>query len=285
MAADSEKPLDQAPVSAPAPDSTTAVEAAAPSPVAAAPVEAPVSKASPITPVAKPAPVAKSVPAAKAVAPVKAAKPVRAKRKLSAPVVKPVAQPVAAAPVAKAAPVQAAKRKPARPAIKRNSTPPKAAPVSRPLPLFKDKTMAAQAFDFTAAFKTAITEMQDKAKTAYEKGSVAITEANDFAKGNVEAVVESGKILASGLQEMSTAAVADSRAAFESLTAEVKSLASVKSPTEFFQLQSALLRKHFDAAVAQTSKSTEAMLKLANESVAPLSNRVTLAVEKISKVA
>lgn len=285
MAADSEKPLDQAPVSAPAPDSTTAVEAAAPSPVAAAPVEAPVSKASPITPVAKPAPVAKSVPAAKAVAPVKAAKPVRAKRKLSAPVVKPVAQPVAAAPVAKAAPVQAAKRKPARPAIKRNSTPPKAAPVSRPLPLFKDKTMAAQAFDFTAAFKTAITEMQDKAKTAYEKGSVAITEANDFAKGNVEAVVESGKILASGLQEMGTAAVADSRAAFESLTAEIKSLASVKSPTEFFQLQSALLRKHFDAAVAQTSKSTEAMLKLANDSVAPLSNRVTLAVEKISKVA
>lgn len=285
MAADSEKPLDQAPVSAPAPDSTTAVEAAAPSPVAAAPVEAPVSKASPITPVAKPAPVAKSVPAAKVVAPVKAAKPVRAKRKLSAPVVKPVAQPVAAAPVAKAAPVQAAKRKPARPAIKRNSTPPKAAPVSRPLPLFKDKTMAAQAFDFTAAFKTAITEMQDKAKTAYEKGSVAITEANDFAKGNVEAVVESGKILASGLQEMGTAAVADSRAAFESLTAEIKSLASVKSPTEFFQLQSALLRKHFDAAVAQTSKSTEAMLKLANDSVAPLSNRVTLAVEKISKVA
>ncbi len=282
MAADSEKPLDQAPVPARTADAAPAVEVA---PVAAvaetAPAPAAVAKVPAASPVVKPAP--KAVEPKVALA--KTAKPARAKRKSSAPVVKPVAQPVAAAPVAKAAPVQAAKRKPARPAIKRSSTPPKAAPVSRPLPLFKDKTMAAQAFDFTAAFKTAITEMQDKAKTAYEKGSVAITEANDFAKGNVEAVVESGKILASGLQEMSTAAVADSRAAFESLTAEVKSLASVKSPTEFFQLQSALLRKHFDAAVAQTSKSTEAMLKLANESVAPLSNRVTLAVEKISKVA
>lgn len=145
--------------------------------------------------------------------------------------------------------------------------------------------MASQAFDFVAPFKTAFADIQDKAKEAYEKGTASITEANDFAKGNVEALVESGKILASGLQELSAATLTDSKTAFETLTTEIKSLASAKSPTEFFQLQSALLRKHFDTAVAQTSKSTEAMLKLANDSMAPISNRVTLAVEKVSKVA
>ncbi len=145
--------------------------------------------------------------------------------------------------------------------------------------------MASTAFDMTSAFKTAFEDMSEKAKTVYEKSTSTLTEANEFAKGNVEAVVESSKILASGLQEMGTTVVEESRSAFETMTAEVKSLAAAKSPTEFFQLQSALLRKHFDAAVAQTSKSTEAMLKLANDSMAPISNRVTIAVEKVSKVA
>jgi phasin family protein len=69
------------------------------------------------------------------------------------------------------------------------------------------------------------------------------------------------------------------------LTADVKELAAVKSPTDFFTAQSALLRKSFDAAVANASKNTEAMMKLANEVITPLSSRVTVAVEKVSKAA
>ena len=42
-------------------------------------------------------------------------------------------------------------------------------------------------------------------------------------------------------------------------------LAAAKSPTEFFQLQSAIVRKQFDGAVAQASKNTAAFLKLAND--------------------
>ena len=56
---------------------------------------------------------------------------------------------------------------------------------------------------------------------------------------------------------------------------------AVKSPTDFFQLQSALLRKNFDKAVAMSTKNTEAMLKLANDASQPLSSRMSLAMEKI----
>lgn len=150
----------------------------------------------------------------------------------------------------------------------------------------KEKLMAKTIpTDFTATIQTAFSDIQEKAKTAYAKSTETLGEATDFAKGNVEAIVESGKILASGLQELGTAAVADSRSAFETLTADVKELASVKSPTEFFQLQSAFLRKSFDNAVASASKSSEAMMKLANEAISPISTRVSLAVEKVSKVA
>ena len=59
----------------------------------------------------------------------------------------------------------------------------------------------------------------------------------------------------------------------------------MKSPTEFLEKQSALLRKHFDAAVATSSKNSEAFLKLASEAFQPISNRGSLAVEKIKHAA
>jgi hypothetical protein len=58
-----------------------------------------------------------------------------------------------------------------------------------------------------------------------------------------------------------------------------------ESDTEFFEKQNAMMRKQFDAAMAATSKNSEAMLKLASEAFQPISNRVSLAVEKIKQAA
>ncbi|HZV09825.1 MAG TPA: TIGR01841 family phasin [Novosphingobium sp.] len=145
--------------------------------------------------------------------------------------------------------------------------------------------MSTFSFDFSEVFKSAFTDFQEKAKAAYEKSTSALGDYNDFAKGNVDALVESSKILAAGLQELGSTLVADSRSNFESLTAEAKELAASKTPTDFFKLQSELLKKHFDSAVAASSKQSEALLKLASEVSAPLSNRVSIAVETIKKAA
>lgn len=139
--------------------------------------------------------------------------------------------------------------------------------------------------DITASIQTAFSDMQEKAKTTYETSTVALGEANDFAKGNVEALVESSKLLAAGLQELGSTVVAESKSAFETITADVKELAAVKSPTEFFQLQSAMVRKSFDGAVAQASKNSEAMIKLATAVMSPITTRVSLAAEKAGKTA
>ena len=133
----------------------------------------------------------------------------------------------------------------------------------------------------TKSFQNAMAEMSAKSQDAYKKSTEMFKEAGEFTKGNLEAMMESSKIFASGMQEMSRSALADSKAEFEELTAEVKEMAAVKSPTDFFQLQSALLRKNFDKAVAMSTKNTEAMLKLANDASQPLSSRMSLAMEKI----
>ena len=71
----------------------------------------------------------------------------------------------------------------------------------------------------------------------------------------------------------------------ESATAALKTLSSVKSPTDFLKLHSDYMRSAFDAMVAETSKNTESMLKLAGEITQPISNRVAVAAEKIKVAA
>lgn len=134
-------------------------------------------------------------------------------------------------------------------------------------------------------FQDAITEAQAKAKAAFEKSTSMLGEAGEFAKGNVEAVIESGKIFAEGFQELGSTFVTEGRTAFESITGDFKELAAVKSPTEFLKVQSDIARKNFDSAVAYGSKNSEAMLKLMSDAFAPLSGRVSLAVEKARQTA
>jgi hypothetical protein len=220
--------------------------------------------------------VAKAAPVRKPRA-AKVAKPKSAPARRQASAVAPVTPVPAAKPAPQAADMPAARR---RASVKRTSS---TLGTGKPkFSQFKEFTMATP-IDFSK-FQTVFADVQGKAKAAFEKGTAALGEADEFAKGNVEALVESGKVLSSGLQDLGATAVAETRGAFEALTTDAKELAAAKSPTEFFQLQSAIVRKQFDGAVAQASKNTEAFLKLANDAFAPLSSRVTLAVEKVSKV-
>ena len=139
--------------------------------------------------------------------------------------------------------------------------------------------------DFTKTMTEAMSEMQSRAKEAYEKSTEAASELGEFAKGNVEAFVESGKILSAGVQDIGKTYVEEAKSAYETLTADLKEMAAVKSPTELFQLQGKLMRRNFDTLVAFGSKNSEAVVKLANESIAPISSRLSIAADKLSKVA
>lgn len=164
---------------------------------------------------------------------------------------------------------------------------PKAA-AAKAAPSFKDTIMAKTqnaAEDFTAKVKEAVTEAQDRAKLAFEKSQAFAGEAGEFTKGNVEALVESGKVLAAGLQDMGKDYVVEAKSAFETVQADLRELAAVKSPADFFKLQGEILRRNFDAAVVTGSKNSEKVVKLANEAFAPIQNRVSLAIEKVKQAA
>lgn len=128
-------------------------------------------------------------------------------------------------------------------------------------------------------------EMNDRAKSAMGKSAALFAEFNSFGKGNVEALVEAGKIAVAGLQTMAHDQAAYVRQQFETATTAARTMTTVKSPTEFAKLQSDYVRQQFDAMVAETSRSTEATMKLVGEVVQPISNRMALAAEKIKQAA
>ena len=124
-------------------------------------------------------------------------------------------------------------------------------------------------------------EANDRAKGAMEKGQKLFDEMNAFNKGNIEAIVESSKIAARGFETLGQDAAAYAKGAFEQAGATARTLAGVRSPAEFARIQSDYVRGAFDAMIAEGSRSTEAMLKLAGEVAQPISNRVAIAAEKV----
>lgn len=139
--------------------------------------------------------------------------------------------------------------------------------------------------DAKARFETAFAEINEKAKAGVEKSTKALEEISDLTKGNVEAFVESGKIAAKGVEALGQDAAEYGRKSFEKATATLKSFASIKTPAEFFQLQSELFSSSFDAFAKETAKTSEAVLKLAGDVAQPISSRVSLVTEKIKSLA
>lgn len=220
------------------------------------------------------------------------------------PAAAPVAKPAAAAVVAvKAQPVAkkiAAPKAAAKKTLKKTAA--RKAPAKKPaaraaakpvsntstLTQLKDKIMATtntKTADFTAKLSETAAEMQTRAKAAYDKGAEMTADVTAFHKGNFDALVESGKVLAAGIQDMGRTVVEDAKAAAETVTADVKAMAAVKSPTELFQLQGEIARRNLDTLVARTSKNAEVMMKLASDMFAPISTRASVAMERVSKAA
>ena len=140
------------------------------------------------------------------------------------------------------------------------------------------KEAQAKAVDFFA-------DVREKATEAAEKGKKLAAEATEFNKANLEALVEAGKIVAKGAQDLGKTNLEYAKKNFEEAQAAVKEVTAVKNPTDFVKLQGEWMRKGFDTAVAQGSKNTEALVKLANDMFQPISNRFAVAADFFKKAA
>ena len=190
-----------------------------------------------------------------------------------------------AKPVQKKAAKSAVKAAHKKPAAKTITTKIKAAPkpiaaATKGFQTMND-TVKKFAEDAKARAEALTADLQERSKEALAKSSKLAEEAVEFNKANVEALVEAGKIAAKNFETLGQEGVAFARKSFEETSAALKGYTAVKSPAEFFKLYAENSKKAFDAAVAQTSKTSELVVKMANDSFAPISNRVSVISSKM----
>ena len=206
--------------------------------------------------------------------------------------------PVKATPAKAAGARKAAKKSPARKPAKRVAAK-RAAPITKAPARAAAKTIktgartmntqtkkaAETAQIATEQFTAVIGQANDRAKTAMEKSAKIVEELAELTRGNVEAMVASSKIAAKGVETMSQDAAQFGRTSFETASAAFKSFSDVKSATDLFKLQGDFARSAFDAAVAQSARVSENVLKLAGDVAEPLTSRYTVAAERVKTLA
>ena len=197
--------------------------------------------------------------------------------------------------------VKAARAKARRAATKAKKTTARRAPVRRAKPAAKrparkiertntmtfdaTKLFAIDALPGADKFQGLFADAGERSQEIIARSQKAAEELAEIAKANAEALAEAGRIATAGARTIGQDALASGRESIERASAAVKSLADAKSPTEFFQLQSELARASFDRVVAEGSKFTEQLVKLAGEAVQPLSTRASLNAERINEMA
>jgi phasin family protein len=133
-----------------------------------------------------------------------------------------------------------------------------------------------------APFQNLFAGAGDRSQELVQRSQRVAEELADLARSNVEAIVESSRVAAEGARSIGQDVVAKQRNSVEQTADAIRSLAEAKSPTEYLQLQGEFARSQFDRAVAETSKLTESLVKLAGEAFQPLSNRATANAERFN---
>jgi len=133
-----------------------------------------------------------------------------------------------------------------------------------------------------APFQSIFADAGERSQDLVKKTQKVTEELADLARANVEAMVEAGRVASEGAKSIGQDVVATSREGVEQAADAIRSLAEAKSPTEYLQLQGDFARASFDRAVAETSKLTESLVKLAGEAFQPISNRATANAERFN---
>jgi phasin family protein len=137
--------------------------------------------------------------------------------------------------------------------------------------------------DNMTAAAAGIERSQAQVKEVVDKVFKTTEEMVAFGQGNFEALMKSSQILSAGVQDLSKQVAANAQSSMDEGLSAFKALSGIKSLKEAVDVQSSLARASIEKAISESSRFTDASLKLAEQAFAPLSARVTLAVQKFAK--
>lgn len=131
----------------------------------------------------------------------------------------------------------------------------------------------------TKQAEKATTESRKTIEQGTEKVRKGLETAATFSQGNIEAIVASSKIAAKALESLTSELAAYSKKTYEDGMAAAKELSSCRTMAELIEKQTAYSKSSLESFVAEATKLNEMCANATKEALAPLSKRVSAAVE------
>ncbi|MBB5694533.1 phasin family protein [Muricoccus pecuniae] len=120
-------------------------------------------------------------------------------------------------------------------------------------------------------------------RSAMEQASKAAQEFAEFSRGNAEIFTQVAQTWMMGTQDLSRQAFAFAQALTDHTLEGARALATVKSLKEAAEIQANFARGTLDRVMSETTKMQEASLRLAEQVTTPVTQRVSLAMERATK--
>jgi len=142
-----------------------------------------------------------------------------------------------------------------------------------------EKAVKAGTEKITRTFEHALSTSKEK----YETVMQSFSDISAVGRENMDAVVSAGTVFAKGIEAVNAEIAAISKRNLEDSVAAMKALVAARSPKEYFELHSDLMKTSWNHMVADTTKIGEMLGEYSKDAMAPIQSRVTAAMEKLSK--
>lgn len=116
-------------------------------------------------------------------------------------------------------------------------------------------------------------------KESVDKSLATLTDLNTHSKRNLEAVVASVTAATKGAESLGAQALAFAKKSSEDNMAAARSLTSAKSLQEAVELQTAFAKTALDSYLAEVNRWSDTVSATVRESLRPINERVSAAVE------
>ncbi len=194
-----------------------------------------------------------------------------------------------AAPAAKVAPVTKAAPAPKATKSALKTTPAQVAPVKTVVKVNQEAVETIVKINTDVAKKGAekVVAMGEEQFAAATKASADAYKGYEdviaFSKSNIEAFVKSNEIFSNGFKEINSSIMQLAQANLEETVAVAQKLMGCKSVNEIVEIQSTVAKIQYEKVVAESRKISQQTVKLAESASKPIAERVTVAVETLSK--
>ncbi|AHJ63546.1 phasin family protein [Granulibacter bethesdensis] len=102
-----------------------------------------------------------------------------------------------------------------------------------------------------------------------------------FHRDNFDALLQCSQVWASGFQELSRQWLASAQDGLETATNAMRRMAETRSVQDMIEVQNSFARDVMEKAVVDTSRLADASMRVAEQALAPLTERVSAAVDRM----